>query len=620
MTALSAQEPSEWDEDPAWTRPDPMTTAELEADLDRVCEQDEGHLEDEDESGDFEPFTPDELAEIREAAADELLSVEAATTGRRGPGQPGSTRIFPGQSSSPAAGFGPGMPLDILPGCASLAVAADAAAGEDGGFAGVSEAELAGVLAAWDRVEAHAAARKLAVAAELARRNPAPEDAEFTADQVAYALAESRSRAEILLDLAQTLETRLPGTMAALDDGTITRYKAEIITRATALLDDAEARAAEQKVLDRAGRLTPGGLRAAIAHAVMEVAPEKAKERREAAAKDARVERWAEDSGNAALMGCELPPDEVLAADQRITAWARELRKAGLEGDMDKLRARAFLDLLLGKDSRPRQDAGGGDGTGPGPGGPEPGGPDTPPSPAGPAHGAAGFAGRVTLTVPLATVTGLADRPGELGGIGPVDPWLARDLAAAAARNPKTTWCVTVTDQDGHAIGHGCARPEPKSHRQRAGPGPPGETEFTFSPASRDGPPGGYGTWQLRTPGDGPGLIITLESLTTDPCDHRHQSSRHDPGVRLKHLIQVRHATCASPVCRRPAAQCDVDHNTPYEAGGRTCRCNTGPKCRHDHRLKQHPRWKVDQLPDGTFRWTTPAGRQYTTEPTRYPI
>ena len=66
--------------------------------------------------------------------------------------------------------------------------------------------------------------------------------------------------------------------------------------------------------------------------------------------------------------------------------------------------------------------------------------------------------------------------------------------------------------------------------------------------------------------------------------------------------------------------QCDFDHNTPYEAGGRTCLCNGGPKCRHDHRLKQHPRWTVDQLPDGTFRWTTPAGRTYITEPTRYPI
>ena len=45
-----------------------------------------------------------------------------------------------------------------------------------------------------------------------------------------------------------------------------------------------------------------------------------------------------------------------------------------------------------------------------------------------------------------------------------------------------------------------------------------------------------------------------------------------------------------------------------------------GPKCRHDHRLKQQPGWKVDQLPDGTFRWTTPSGRSYDTETTRYPI
>jgi Domain of unknown function (DUF222) len=568
MSASPAPADPGRDDDLAWLDRDPMTAAEREASLDRVCEQDEGHLQDEDEYGDVEPFTAEELAEIPVAAADELLAVEAATAGRRGPGQPGSARVFPGQSSSPAAGFGPGMPLDLLPGCPQLAVAADAAAGEDGGFAGVSEAELAGVVCAWDRVEAHAAARKLAAIAELARRNPEPGDGEFIADQVAYALAESRGRAGDLVDLAQTLQDRLPGTAAALDDGMISRYKAEIIARATALLGDAEARAAEDKVLDRAARLTPGGLRAAIAAAVMDVAPEKAKERREAAAKDARVERWAEDSGNAALMGCELPPDEVLAADQRITAWAKELRGAGLEGGMDVLRARAFLDLLLGKDSRLRQDAGGGDGPGPGPGGSGsggsgPGGPGTPPPPAGPAHGAAGFAGRVTLTVPLATVTGLADRPGELGGIGPVDPWLARDLAAAAARNPKTTWCVTVTDPDGHAVGHGCARPEPSSHRKRAGPGPPGRPGFTFTPASRDGPPGGYGTWRLRTPGEGPGLIITLESLATDPCDHRHQSSRHDPGVRLKHLIQVRHATCTSPLCRRPAAQCDVDHNTP---------------------------------------------------------
>jgi hypothetical protein len=55
-------------------------------------------------------------------------------------------------------------------------------------------------------------------------------------------------------------------------------------------------------------------------------------------------------------------------------------------------------------------------------------------------------------------------------------------------------------------------------------------------------------------------------------------------------------------------------------SGGWTCECNGGPKCRHDHRLKQHPKWKVDQPTPATIIWTTPAGRQYATEPTRYPI
>jgi hypothetical protein len=193
-------------------------------------------------------------------------------------------------------------------------------------------------------------------------------------------------------------------------------------------------------------------------------------------------------------------------------------------------------------------------------------------------------------------------------------------LAAAAAANPATTWCVTVTDAHGHAVGHGCARPEPKRHGKRAGPGPPGGTGFGFTRMSRDGPPGGYGTWRLRTPGNGPDLIVELGPLTTDPCDHRYQANGHDPGVRLRHLTQVRYATCTGPGCRRPSARADFEHNIPYEAGGRTCMCNGGPKCRHDHRLKQHPQWRVDQLPDGTFRWTTPSGRTYTTEPTRYPV
>ena len=49
---------------------------------------------------------------------------------------------------------------------------------------------------------------------ELARRNPGELDQEFTGDQVAYALGESRARADSLIGMAQTLPARLPGTTA----------------------------------------------------------------------------------------------------------------------------------------------------------------------------------------------------------------------------------------------------------------------------------------------------------------------------------------------------------------------------------------------------------------------
>jgi hypothetical protein len=457
---------------------------------------------------------------------------------------------------------------------------------------------------------------------------------EFTASELCAVLAVSRWDADAMLALAHDLEVKLPGTKAAFLDGILGQDKAGIIARAVAVLDPAEARAAEALVLDRAGRLTPGGLRAAIARAVIEVNPDKARKRREKAARDARVERWAEASGNAGLAGRELPPVEILAADQRIGWWARQLKQAGLDGSMDELRARAYMDLLLRRDSRPSQDAAAGNG--------EPrDSTDSPPDP-GQAVGfpaspiPAGFAGKVNLIVPLATLLGLAQRPGEIPGIGPIDPALARDLARAAAQNGKTTWCVTVTDDQGHAIGHGCARPEPKNHRKHRGkrqePGPPDGRDppgggaardgpgFAFTAMDEHGPPGGSGTWRLTTGPGHPGLLVTLDPIATDPCDHRYQARGHDPGVKLRHLTQIRHATCTGPACRRPSPQCDFEHNIPYEAGGRSCLCNGGPKCRHDHRLKQHPGWKVDQLPDSTFRWTTPSGRQCITEPTRYPI
>jgi Domain of unknown function (DUF222) len=614
-----------------------------------------------------------EQAQATEAAARAgtagAMAAVAAGLGRRGPAQPGSAQRFPGTYAGPAGGFATGQPLDTAPGGPVLFGLAEYAAGDDTRFTGSSDDELIGVICGLDRAEAAAAAMRHAAVAELIRRRPAPGCRpqgpaqmplvweEFTERELASALAETRGTADAMLGLASDLEVKLPGTRAAFRTGVLRQSKVEIIAHATAVLNPDEARAAEALVLDRAGQLTPAGLRAAITRAVIEVAPEKAAKRREKGQQDARVQRWMEDSGNAALMGRQLPPDEVLAADQRITWWAKKLRQAGLEGDMDQLRARAYLDILLNKDSRPAPPASGtdrengdpgsgtdgqdsdgpdgrgdghgdgqGDGQGDGGSGPRdpaPGGPGTPPT-AGVIP--AGFIGRLHLTIPLITLLDLADRPGEIPGLGAVDPALARDLAGAAAQNPKTTWCVTVTDEHGHAIGHGCGRPEPGNHPPSAHDPPGGQARargpgFAFTAADQPGPPGGYGAWRLSTgiPGQR-GLLVAFDPIATETCDHRFEASGHDPGVKLRHLSQIRHATCTGPGCRRPSTQADFEHNIPYEAGGRSCLCNGGPKCRHDHRLKQHPRWNAEQITPATFRWTTPSGRQYITEATRYPI
>ena len=81
-----------------------MTAAEREAWLDRLCAQDDDPFDAPQEYWDPESCAPppdqdeltgQELAGVRAAAADEMLGLDAASTGRRGPGQagrPGSSR------------------------------------------------------------------------------------------------------------------------------------------------------------------------------------------------------------------------------------------------------------------------------------------------------------------------------------------------------------------------------------------------------------------------------------------------------------------------------------------------------------------------------------------------
>jgi hypothetical protein len=295
-------------------------------------------------------------------------------------------------------------------------------------------------------------------------------------------------------------------------------------------------------------------------------------------------------------------------------------------------------------DDEPDDPANGGDDDGgPGPGGSGPGnhgsGPQTP------------LVGRALqprppdLIVPLLTLLGLAERPGEIQGFGLLDPALARDLAAAAAVGPRTEVCVTVTSPEGYAVGHGCARAD-RSRRPSQTSTPPGTlparlnltipvTAFAslagrigpwaFFPMDSTGPPGrtgqpdGYGTWVLILPG-GRRFTVHLDVVPTLQCDHRYETHGYHPSARLRHLVQVRDGTCTFPSCNRHARESDFEHAVPYDQGGKTCCCNAGARSRACHRVKQSSGWQVTQPRPGWHQWSTPSGRVYVQEPKRYPI
>jgi hypothetical protein len=67
--------------------------------------------------------------------------------------------------------------------------------------------------------------------------------------------------------------------------------------------------------------------------------------------------------------------------------------------------------------------------------------------------------------------------------------------------------------------------------------------------------------------------------LQTGDCTHPRETRSYQPTQALRHIIEIRQATCSRPGCRRAATACDLDHSIPYHLGGRTCECGIGPAC-----------------------------------------
>ena len=546
------------------------------------------------------------------------------------------------------SGFCQGGASDTMTPGPLLAAVVHTVTGDDGsGLAGCSDDQLLGIISAARRLESRAAWTLMAAIGEFARRAGTGVEGEFAADELASELHMSQQSAAGQMDFATEIPKRLPKTFAALGAGQIHPIHLRIIEDETRYLTDADAAKADAILAEAAPGKTFGELRYAARKLVLKLDPDIARKRKEAARREAHVRRFQEESGNAGMVARELPSDEVLASWQHVEQRALDLRAAGIPGTLQDLRVRAYLDFLQERDTRavpagvvpaasggagqdqpapdqppsdqpssdqrpsdqpppdtgppgpgvspgPRNDPGGPDGPG-GPGGPGPAprpGPDAGPS----------LAALVTITIPLATYQGRSDTPAEAGGYGILDGDDARDLAAAAARHPRTRWCITALNPDGTAAAHACL---PGRHPP-PGTGPPG----------RHPPPG------AALPGTGPpGILATpLTPIARGPCDHAHAETGYRPSRKLQHLVRARSARCTAPGCGRPAARCDLDHTVPWDQGGITCECDLAPLCRHHHRAKQAQGWRLAQPEPGVLVWRTPAGRTYATSPTRYSL
>jgi hypothetical protein len=563
-------------------------------------------------------------------------------------------------------GFARDGEWDTCPPSAALAAALEAASGPDQRCPGASRDELLGMLRQWQALESWAAAGKLALLRALIRDDDQPlHGGGYHGDlpdgwtrplthEVALALSMPAVSAEHLMWLAWNLQAVLPGTGALLANGQLTLPKARAVDTALRMLSAQDTAKAEAIILPGLPGKTYAQAEKLATQAAITVDPESAARRRQDAEQHrSRVELTREQSGAAALSGRDLPTDQTLAAHASICTRAQAYKDSGAFPDdtrMDHYRAAAYLDLINGITAETRIASGqltdpactgtpAGDGEALVAGDPDDDVPvRTPPAPRTPPRLA-------DLVLPLATLLGLAERPGEGHGLGPLDPDLCRELAIATAASPWTQFCVTITDQDGIAIGHGCARP-PRGGTRHPGtlpvPGlparvnltipasrlpelaaassgsPPGQQPWSFTPHDDTGPPGDFGSWTLTLPG-GRRLTVHLGPIPTFDCDHRHESHAYQPNDTLRHLVQVRDYECTFPPCSRHARESDFEHAVPYDKGGRTCGCNAGARSRACHQVKQSPGWKVTQPRPGWHQWTTPSGRTYTQAPKRYP-
>ena len=247
--------------------------------------------------------------------------------------------------------------------------------------------------------------------------------------EVGAALQLTRRGGDIEMAFALGLYRRLPELAAMLESGIVDVARAKVVERCVGHLSDADAQDVVDSITHIAGRLTTGELRAKIRRLCIERGPDDAIDEYASALEKRKIVTEATGFGTANLFGLDLPPDDVQAITNRINQIARSLRGNGESRTMDQLRSDVYLDLLKGTN-----------------------------------HQAVGR-GVVDIVVDLTTLAGLNNRPGDLGGYGPVIADVARRVLQDEI---DAEWRIAVANPDtGDLVAVGITGRRPTASQRR---------------------------------------------------------------------------------------------------------------------------------------------------------
>ncbi|WP_150306641.1 HNH endonuclease [Planctomonas psychrotolerans] len=270
--------------------------------------------------------------------------------------------------------------------------------------------------------------------------------------ELAVALRLPDRTAENLVGESTTLVRHLPGTRTALREGRITyRHAQAMIDHALSMPGEARADF-EAAVLPSAEVSTVAAFDRRARRVRERAHPESIRERHRASVADRRIEVTPERDGMAWL-GARLPAPDALGIHERVTDIALGLQGPDEVRTLAQLRADVFTDLLLDGTTRDCDPASldadvppacsdqdvAGAGAGVGAGLHDGSGAATDGDRGVRVHSrristgvGSGVRARVFVTVPVLTLLGSSDEPGDLEGYGPIDADTARRLAAGA--------------------------------------------------------------------------------------------------------------------------------------------------------------------------------------------